>query len=474
MKNGAFILSFALLGLCCHTPGGAQPTWQVGSTTLTETDLVTGLTLPWEILWGPDNFIWCTTRPGRVLRIDPETGNYTIILDKSSLIPDGGTGEPGMLGMAMHPDWENTPQVFIVYNYMSGNSVRERLSVFDWNGSALTNEDYLIDNIPGNWIHNGSRLLFAPDGKLLMTTGDTGDGGLSSQNLSLLNGKVLRINPDGSIPSDNPDPASYVWSYGHRNGQGLCVGPNGIIYESEHGQNNQDEFNIIEPNRNYGWPTVQGMCNTPNEQTYCNANNVKEPLLEWSPCRAVNGLEYYNHPAVPEWQNCVLMAVLGGLGADYERMTAIHLSEDGLSATSVDGVDTYFTSFNKRIRDLCVNPYTGELYVAFNGSSYPGSGPNAIKGFRNLDYLGTDEPVRETGQTITVYPNPAREKLSLEFSSSFVGNQVEVYSFKGDKIFSGKIDRSRLDIDCSTWSSGSYFLSATSPLGTVSRTFVVN
>jgi len=473
MKTSFILFFTAIVGLCCNQPVSAQPTWQVGNTTLTETDLATGINLPWEILWGPDDFIWCTTRVGNLLRIDPETGNYTTVLNKSSVVPGSGGNEPGMLGMAMHPDWENTPKVYVVYNYQVGNNIRERLSSFDWDGAALTNETFLIDNIPGAWIHNGSRLLITPDNKIMMTTGDTGDSGTSSQNISALNGKTLRINLDGTIPSDNPDPASYVWSYGHRNGQGLCIGPDGFIYQSEHGQNNSDEFNIIEPDRNYGWPTVQGFCNTANEQTYCANNNVKEPLLEWSPCTAVNGLEYYTHESIPEWQNCVLMAVLGGLGGNYERITVIHLSEDGQTATSVHPQDSYFSSFNLRIRDLCVNPYTGALYVAFNGASYPGSGPNTIKEFRNLAFNSTQDGHREALQEITVFPNPASEKINLTFSESFLGEQVEVFSFKGEIVYSGKVTQTNLSVDCSTYAAGSYFLRASSSLGTISRTFVV-
>lgn len=461
----AFAAFSTLIGLQAQT-------WQVGNTTLTESDLVTGLTLPWEITWGPDNYIWCTTRPGLLLRIDPETGNYTTVLNKSTVVPNDGDGEPGMLGMALHPDFLNTPTVFVVYNYMSGNSVKERLAAFTWDGSALVNEVTLIDAIGGNYIHNGSRLLITPDQKILMTTGDTGDGGASSQNLNSKNGKTLRINLDGSIPSDNPDPASYVWSYGHRNGQGLCIGPNGIIYESEHGQSNSDEFNIIEPNRNYGWPNVEGACNTTAEQTYCANNNVREPLLEWSPCRAVNGLEYYNHPAVPEWNNCVLMAVLGGLSSNYERMTVIHLSEDGLSATSVDAEDSYFQSFNRRIRDLCVNPTTGELFVAFNGASYPGSGPNAIKKFSNLEYLGVQNYTVK-GQNISLFPNPIEDTARLEFSSSFLGATCQVFSFSGQLMGEFKVDQTNMGLDCTNYAPGNYFLSATSAEGTISRTFVV-
>lgn len=471
MQSRLVLLFVHVIFFGCSTPVTAQPTWQVGNTTLTETDLVTGISLPWEILWGPDDHIWCTTRPGNVLRIDPTTGNYTTVLTRS--VSGNGGNEPGMLGMAIHPDWANNPKVFIVYNFNAGNAIRERLSVFDWNGSALVNEVYLLNDIPGGWIHNGSRLIVTPDNKLLMTTGDTGDSGASSQNLSALNGKTLRLNLDGSIPEDNPYPNSYVWSYGHRNAQGLCVGPNGIIYSSEHGQSNQDEFNIIEPGRNYGWPTVQGFCNTPSEITYCEANNVREPLLEWNPCIAVNGIEYYNHPAIPEWQHCVLMAVLGGLSGNYKRLTVIHLSEDGLSATSSHPMDSYFSSFNQRLRDLCVNPYTGAVYIAFNGTSYPGSGPNVIKEFRNMNFVSVEEP-QAGPQRVKVYPNPARDQVTVEFSETFLGGNYEVISFEGKLMNEGRITNRLLEINCGGYSAGSYYLRASSGSGVVTRTFLVN
>jgi len=114
--------------------------------------------------------------------------------------------------------------------------------------------------------------------------------------------KILRLNVDGSVPADNPDNTSLVYSWGHRNAQGLCLGPNGLIYSSEHGQNSNDEFNIIEEGRNYGWPEVEGFCDQSGELDACAELDVKEPLQTWSPCIAVNGIEYYNHPAIPEWQ----------------------------------------------------------------------------------------------------------------------------------------------------------------------------
>ncbi|HAT47551.1 MAG TPA: glucose dehydrogenase, partial [Flavobacteriales bacterium] len=184
--GGALIAAFVSLEPIC-----AQDTFQVGNTTLTTTNVASGIQLPWEILWGPDDFLWVTSRPGTVYRINPETGATSTVLTKS--VTNNGTGEPGMLGMAMHPEWETTPKVFIVYTTGPTWNGTERLSAFDWNGSSLVNEEILLTLSAGG-IHNGSRLLVLPDNTLLMTTGDVGDSGAHSQNLSSLNGKVLRIN----------------------------------------------------------------------------------------------------------------------------------------------------------------------------------------------------------------------------------------------------------------------------------------
>jgi glucose/arabinose dehydrogenase len=447
----------------------AQTTWTLDSTVLVQTDVVTGITRPWEILWGPDDYIWSTCRNGDVLHIDPVTGNYTTILELT--VSNNGSGEPGLLGMALHPDFTNTPKVFLVYNYSQGNSVKERLSSFDWNGTSLTNETYLIDNIPGNQIHNGARLVISPDGKIMMTTGDIGTGGDLSQDLVSKNGKVLRINLDGSIPSDNPDPSSYVWSFGHRNGQGLCYGPSGILYESEHGQNSSDELNIIEAGRNYGWPEVQGACNTNAEIAFCEANNVVEPIEEWSPCVAVNGLEYYNHPAIPEWQNSLIMGVMGGLNGtsgSNDRVSILHLSDDGLSVLSEDKL---FTSLNQRFRDVCINPNTGALYVALNGTQYPGTAPNKIIMF--APQANTSNVVNKPtiGQSMNLYPNPAQTEFTIEVANSLIGSDLVIYGYDGKQAATFKIQSTKQQIDISNLPAGSYWTVATSALGTVTRTF---
>ena len=277
------------------------------------------------------------------------------------------------------------------------------------------------------------------------------------------------MNLDGSIPMDNPSPGSFVYSFGHRNSQGLCLGPDGTIYSSEHGQNSNDEFNIIEADRNYGWPNVEGMCNG-NEVTFCEENNVREPLDTWSPCPAVNGIEYYNHPAIPEWDNTVLMAVLGGLGAQYERLSVLHLSDDG---QSVESEDQYFSEFNQRVRDICVNPYNGAVYMALNGTNYPGSGPNIIKEFVNEAFVVDNVSEVKVEQELNVYPNPAQDELNFEFDDNFLGTSYRVIAFSGQEVLKDYVADNKMSIDVSEWAAGKYYVVAHTHLGMVTKTFIV-
>lgn len=435
------LLPLLLLGLCVQ----AQDTFTVGNTTLYATDLVDDSQIPWELVWGGDDMLWCSERKGRVIRIDPATGDYTTVLDLN--VTFNGQGEPGLLGMVQHPDFPEDPRVWVVY--CDGQfSVSEHLSVFEWNGTELVNEQELL-TLPGAQIHNGSRLLFLPDNTMLMTTGDAGDTD-NSQDLESLNGKILRLNMDGSIPADNPYPDSYVYTWGNRNAQGLCIGPNGLIYASEHGQNQDDEFNLVEAGRNYGWPNVQGVCNTTSEANFCAEWNVMEPLETWTPCIAVNGLEYYTHEAIPEFQGKILMAVLGGLSAQYERLSVLELSEDGLS---VLGEETFFSSFNQRIRDIAVNPYTGAFYLAFNGTQYPGSPPNIIKEFSTSDPASVPSPVI---QPVLIRPIPAQGAVDVSVTQGAVGGPLVVRDMTGRVVLDRQVEALHFRIDLEGWPTGRY------------------
>jgi aldose sugar dehydrogenase len=438
------------------------------STVLTEREVAIGVQVPWEILWGPDDFIWATERRGRVLRINPVTGNVATILNIETLVDSGG--EPGLLGMALHPDFANTPHVFLVYNYAGSNGIAERVVRYVWNGTALSTPTVILDNIPAGNIHNGSRLLFTPDGKLLVSCGDTGSGNLS-QNPTTIAGKLLRMNPDGTVPADNPVPGSLVYSYGHRNSQGLAFGPGGKLYSSEHGAQQSDEFNLIEPNRNYGWPSVQGICNTNSEITFCTNNNVKEPLKEWSPCVAVNGLDYYAHPAIPEWNGKMLMAVLGGF-ALLPRLSVLEFDATGNTVLSEK---QYFANYG-RIRDVAINPRNGAVFFATNGPSYPGAGPNRIIEYRNLAYTpsSTNTP-SDAAQFIKLAPVPVAQgdRVQMLCSESFVGAHYQVFSFDGKLVTQSVITAPTMQISTENMPKANYYLTATNALGTISQKFVV-
>ena len=311
----------------------------------------TGLNNPWEIIWGKDNHIWMTERGGKISRIDPANGNVTF----SFTVPDAeSNNEGGLLGMAMHPDFAHNGFLYIVHDYRNNGNYKEKLVRYTYANNTLNDPLILLDGVRANSNHDGSRLWITNEAnpKIFMTTGDALDQSLP-QDKNALNGKVLRLNLDGTIPSDNPFPNNPVWSYGHRNPQGLVMA-NNILYASEHGPDIEDELNIIEKGRNYGWPDVKGPCNG-SENSFCATNNVKEPI--WSSGNgtiAVCGLDYYNSDLIPQWKNSLLMMTLKN-----SSIRQMMLSSDGLSITQTK---TFFKNQWGRLRDLCISP-SGKVYV---------------------------------------------------------------------------------------------------------------
>jgi glucose/arabinose dehydrogenase len=307
------------------------------------------LNYPWEILWGKDDFIWMTEREGKISKVDPKTGSISFSATISGVQTNG---EGGLLGMVQHPDFLANGLFYVVYNYNNGANYREKIVQMKFANNAIQPVFTVIENLPAAVIHNGSRLLIVND-KLFATTGDASNQP-SAQSTTSLSGKVLRFNLDGTIPTDNPIANSPIWSWGHRNQQGL-VFANNIMYASEHGPSVEDEVNIIERNRNYGWPDVTGPCNTAAEQTFCAANNVKEPL--WSSGNntiAVCGLDFYNSNRIASWKNSLLMTTLKD-----QSLRVLTLSADG---RSVVGEQTIFKSKFGRIRDVCISP-AGRVYL---------------------------------------------------------------------------------------------------------------
>lgn len=197
--------------------------------------IANGLEHPWEILWGPDNMIWMTERGGRISRVNPSTGAVTPLATIEEVVSNG---EGGLLGMAVYPAFTQPSHVYVAYNYNKSGNYTFKVVRYNYTGGGISNPHVVIDDLDAGNIHNGSRLVISEDEKLFITTGDASDQS-HPQNASSRNGKVLRVNLDGSIPSDNPDPASPVWSMGHRNAQGL-VFVNDSLFSSEHGPDTDD------------------------------------------------------------------------------------------------------------------------------------------------------------------------------------------------------------------------------------------
>lgn len=382
----------------------AQNTQTIGNTVVEIDTVASGLDIPWEIqVDSSQQYLWVTERVGRVRRIDLGTGENVVVLDYTDSVE--AYGEAGMLGMALHPEFESHRWVYITYCYGprdANDYFFERVSRFHYNGTNLVNEEILLDSIGAYGNHNGSRLLFLQDGTLLMSTGDH-NVPASAQDSASLNGKFLRLNADGSIPSDNPDPQSYVYTSGHRNPQGVLQLSSGKIISSEHGPDSDDEINIIEAGNNYGWPLIYGFCDEPFEDDPCATLLYTEPRYHWTPTIAPNDLVYYDNTAFPEWNTRLLMTSLKD-----ETLYAIQMefTGDNEIGDNVADVDTYFSQQFGRLRDIAVDSLK-RIYLATNSGD---AGTQAIIRLTPPNMLSVSE---HSLSATTVFPNPATKEFAV-------------------------------------------------------------
>lgn len=213
------------------------------------------LEIPWSLAFLPDGSIIFTERPGRVRLMDAQKG---LLAEPLLTINEvSAQGEGGLLGIALHPDFAHNQFVYVYYTYQSSGRLANRVVRFRLSANTLTDSRIVLDGIPAGSIHDGGRLKFGPDGLLYITTGNSGNANLA-QDKSSLAGKILRVNDDGTIPSSNPFSGSPVYSFGHRNPEGLAWDAQGRLWEMEHGSTAYDELNLIEAGKNYGWPVVRG------------------------------------------------------------------------------------------------------------------------------------------------------------------------------------------------------------------------
>ncbi|WP_406683045.1 PQQ-dependent sugar dehydrogenase [Seonamhaeicola sp. MEBiC1930] len=344
---------------------------QLNNTRLLVSEVLRDLDQPWEIAWGSDEHLWFTQRKGKIMRMDVNTGKVKTVLNLKDVYSKGRT--IGLLGMTLHPDFNNSPHIYMHYTYIDSTSTSEldfigninyfRSKVMQYEYSfkedTLINPKSVLTNISAYKAHNGSRLCISNDNKIFLALGDAAYS-RNAQIKSSLPGKILRMNLDGSIPEDNPIANSYLYSMGHRNPQGLVVA-NGKIYSSEHGTDNDDEINLIKPMGNYGWPFVQGYCDKEIEMAFCDSLATTEPLYNWTPTIAPAGLDYYNHEAIPEWKNHLMLTTLKGC--------ALWLFELNNEGEKIVNKKIYLQKKFGRLRDLCVSS-KGDIYVVTSNSDW--------------------------------------------------------------------------------------------------------
>ncbi len=234
--------------------------------------ITTGLDAPWAIAFHEGTPLLTERDSARILELDLPAlktgGNPRTV---GVIEGAAGQGEGGLLGIAVQDGF-----LYTYFTSEDGNRIERRELRGSAGSLALGQAETVLDGIKAGPIHNGGRIAFGPDGMLYATTGDAGDRD-SAQDKQSLSGKILRMTSDGGVPADNPFPGSLVYSYGHRNPQGIAWDADGVFYASEFGQNTWDELNVIEAGGNYGWPEVEGIAG---EDGYI------DPVQQWTPAEA--------------------------------------------------------------------------------------------------------------------------------------------------------------------------------------------
>jgi glucose/arabinose dehydrogenase len=387
--RGPLLAAVALILASCINPGGGAPpvttqTLQTASTPATAAPtatasptptpsptpsprigpavvvevkvLLSGLEIPWAVDLAPDGRLFITERTGkiRVARLEGTTATLQAAPWATVQVSATPNAERGMLGLALDPDFAKNGFVYLYYTYRSGGANLNRLvRMRDANGVGVE-ETVLLDSIPGSDSHDGGRVKFGPDGKLYVTVGD-GEVEARAQDNGSPNGKVLRVNSDGTPASGNPFGGSPVWSFGHRNPQGIAWHPDtGAMYETEHGPSGffpaccQDEVNFIDKGKNYGWPVVTGQ---PHDPRFVDPIVWSGRTDTWAP----SGATFLAH--VGPLRGSFLFATLRG--------THLHRVVFGPDGKSVLFEERLLENTYGRLRDVFELP-SGQLLVLTN------------------------------------------------------------------------------------------------------------
>jgi glucose/arabinose dehydrogenase len=322
--------------------------------------VASGLEVPWGFAWLPNKDLLFTERPGRVRIVESGKLRPSPVYTVPDVEP---SGESGLMDISLHPDFSANGFVYLAYSY-NQDGRRVKVVRYKFANNAFSEAKVVIEGIPGAPNHAGIRARFGPDGKLFVTTGDATDWNLA-QKLDSLAGKTLRLNDDGSVPPDNPfvkTPGARpeIWSYGHRNAQGLAWQPGtGLMFQTEHGPSSfegkgsgGDEVNIVEASQNLGWPVIHH-----NEKR----DGMISPLLEYSPACAPASAMFYNGSEFPELKGNFFFGCLRGA-----RIIRVVL--DGRRVLSQENM---LPGVYGRIREMAEGP---DGYIYFSTSNRDGRG----------------------------------------------------------------------------------------------------
>jgi len=307
--------------------------------------VVKGLEVPWDMAFAPDGRLFITERPGRIRVVDDQ-----LLETPFAELNVWRRSEAGLMGIALDPAFADNSFVYVCYTYLnSRNDPTNRVArLTDFDGVGI-DHTVVIDDIAGARNHNGCRIRFGPDGKLYITTGDA-QNSVSAQAINSLSGKVLRINPDGSIPADNPFPGSPVYTLGHRNPQGIAWHPvTGEAFITEHGPFDNDEVNRLIAGKNYGWPIVRGAAGS---------EEFEDAVVAYTPTLAVSGATFYTGGPLPdEWVNNFFFTTLK---AAHLHRIKVETTVQGETRVTVDEV--VLGEEYGRLRSVVEGP-DGFLYI---------------------------------------------------------------------------------------------------------------
>ena len=415
-----FVLLFLFHNSCLFSQTQDSLLITLGESTFDAKEVLTNRIIPWDLVWGDDSTLWFTEKTGGIYRLDTESSELheVGVVDEVYVSPRENAG---MHSMCFHPQWPDSSYLFVHYVYVPNYSKLVRFSI-DRETKKMSSATCIIDSIPAERSHNGSRMIIDSTGNIMMSMGEAYQF-QQAQDISKLGGKILRFTPWGSIPKDNPFPDSYTWSYGHRNPQGLVLAENGILYSSEHGPSTDDEINIIERGKNYGWPRVNGFCDIEREKSFCEENQVIEPIWAFTPTCAPSGLTYYSGEYFPELDNHLLQCFL-----KVKALCVLKLSENG---RTVDDLVNYFENDYLRLRDVEVAT-DGSIYLSTSNreKTLPPVKPNDdkiihITNLERTSRIPVFESIEVNGNTIRVKSN-AKSEGKMRLTTFYGGVLKEV------------------------------------------------